>query len=224
MLPLVKAGYTIFTVNHRATPRFQYPAPLEDLQRAVRFIRFHASEYGIEADRIGAIGHSSGGHLVSLLGVLDGRGNPEDADPVNRVSAKVQCVVAQAANADFSQSSRNLFIVPLMGAVYSSDPNTEEGRRYREASPVTHVTAEDPPFLLIHGDTDGIVPFEQAGIMSSALKAVGVQGDVIRMRGAGHASTFPGAQNPREHVGPMIAWFDQHLKKYGNYSALIPAV
>ncbi len=90
--PLVEAGYTVFSINHRAAPRFQYPAAVEDAQRAVRYVRFHAEEFGIRPDRIGAVGGSSGGHLVSLLGVLDGWGDPEDPDPVNRESAKVQCV------------------------------------------------------------------------------------------------------------------------------------
>src|SRR5258708_2890852 len=74
--PLVAAGYTVFTVNHRALPRFRYPAAVEDVQRAVRFVRHNASRYGIRADRIGAAGGSSGGHLVSMLGTLDGNGNP----------------------------------------------------------------------------------------------------------------------------------------------------
>ena len=65
---LVEAGYTLFSVNHRAAPRFTYPAAVEDVQRAVRFIRFHADRYGINSERIGAIGGSSGGHLVSMLG------------------------------------------------------------------------------------------------------------------------------------------------------------
>ena len=69
---LVDAGYTVFTVNHRAAPRFRYPAAVEDVQRAVRFIRHHAAEYGVNADRIGATGGSSGGHLALMLGVLDG--------------------------------------------------------------------------------------------------------------------------------------------------------
>ena len=71
------AGYTVFAINHRQAPRFRYPAPIEDVQRAVRFIRFHASE-GITSDRIGAWGSSSGGHLVELLGTMDGKGDASD--------------------------------------------------------------------------------------------------------------------------------------------------
>ena len=75
--PVLAAGYTVFALNHRATHDFTYPAQVEDVQRAVRFIRFHANRYGINPDKIGAIGGSSGGHLVSMLGVLNGNEFPE---------------------------------------------------------------------------------------------------------------------------------------------------
>src|SRR5687768_15456371 len=91
-LPLVEVGYTVFTINHRAAPRFAYPAAVEDAQRAVRFVRHNAARLGIRGDRIGALGGSSGGHLVSMLGVLDGDGDAEDESAVNRESARVQCV------------------------------------------------------------------------------------------------------------------------------------
>ena len=91
---LVTAGYTVFVITHRASPRFHIPDIIEDVQRATRFIRANASRYGIRADRLGALGGSSGGHLVSMLGTLDGKGDPAASDPVDRESSKVQCVVA----------------------------------------------------------------------------------------------------------------------------------
>src|SRR5947209_2309359 len=108
--PLVAAGYTVFVVNHRALPRFHYPAAVEDVQRAVRFVRSNAGSFGIRADRIGAAGGSSGGHLVSMLGTLDGKGNANDSDPVERESAKVQCVVARAAPTNFLKLRGTLFL------------------------------------------------------------------------------------------------------------------
>ena len=101
-VPLAAAGYTVFGINHRASPRFRHPAHLEDAQRAVRFVRHHADDFGIDPERIGAMGGSSGGHLVSMLGVLDGSGAGEDSSPVNRESAKVQVVVARAAPTDLT--------------------------------------------------------------------------------------------------------------------------
>ena len=99
--PMLAVGYTVFTLNHRATPRFTYPAQVEDVQRAVRFIRYHADKYQINPDKIGAIGGSSAGHLVSMLGVLNGDEFPQDDSPINQVNAKVQCVIARAAPSDF---------------------------------------------------------------------------------------------------------------------------
>ena len=110
-LPLAAAGYTVFGINHRAAPRFRHPAHLEDAQRAVRFVRHHAAEYGIDPDRIGAMGGSSGGHLVSFLGVLDGDGVPMDPSPINRESAKVQAVVTRAAPVDLALSSGNIAVL-----------------------------------------------------------------------------------------------------------------
>ena len=211
--PLVAEGYTVFSLNHRATPRFRYPAPLLDVQRAVRFIRYHAQEYGIDPDRIGAVGGSSGGMLVSLLGVLDGKGDPEDPDAINRVGAKVQVVVARAAPVDQTRMSTSAPAALLFGARNSQDLQSEEARRYREASAINYVSADDPPFLLIHGDADQTIPFEQAGLMGDALKGVGVESRVIRIPGAGHGPTFHGAENPPDYIGAMTDWFDQHLKK-----------
>ncbi len=211
--PLVERGYTVFSLNHRATPRFQFPAPLEDVQRAVRFIRFHAEEYGIDPERIGAVGGSSGGHLVSMLGVLDGHGDRDDPDPVNGVSAKVQTVVARAARADLARGTPSVALALLIGARASQSPESEEGRRYWEASPVNFVTADDAPMLLLHGDADQTVPFEQGELMADALKAVGVQSTLFRIPGGGHGARFRGAQNPPDYIGAMIDWFDRHLKR-----------
>jgi acetyl esterase/lipase len=90
---LVGAGYTAFVINHRAAPRFHYQDALDDVQRAVRFIRFNRIRYALRSDRMGALGGSSGGHLVSLLGTLDGKGDAEASDPIQRESSKVQAVV-----------------------------------------------------------------------------------------------------------------------------------
>src|SRR5262245_12830840 len=86
--PLLDAGYTLFVMNHRQAPRFRYPAPIEDAQRAVRFIRGHAPDYGVRSDRIGAIGASSGGYLATMLGLLAGDGNQTDSDEVERLSGR----------------------------------------------------------------------------------------------------------------------------------------
>ncbi len=220
--PLVEQGYTVFSLNHRATPRFQYPAPVEDVERAVRFIRFHAEEYGIDPERIGAVGGSSGGYMVSMLGVLDGHGDPEDADPVNRVSAKVQTVVARAVPADLSLRGGGA-VALLLGAQLPRNFQPEEGqsekgrseeiRRYLKASPVHYVSPDDPPILLVHGDADTTVSIKQSELMIDMLKEAGVTTRLLRIPGGGHGPTFRGAENPPDYIGVMVDWFDTYLKR-----------
>ena len=221
------AGYTVFSINHRQAPRFRYPAPIEDAQRAVRYIRAHAPDYSVTSDRIGAWGSSSGGHLAELLGTMDGKGDGSDSDPVNRLSAKVQAVVALFAPADLvlmSGSRGTAAITALMGFAYQ-DPNVGppgvrraddfENRQYRDASPLTHVTADDAPTLLMHGDQDELVPIKQSELMESALKQAGVKVTLVKVAGGQHGPNFwfP-AGDPRlpDHLGQAIRWFDAQLK------------
>jgi len=215
---LLQAGYTVFAVTHRATPTFRYPAQIEDLQRAVRFIRHNAARFGIDAARIGGAGGSSGAHLISLLATMDGAGDPSDPDPVNRESAKVQCAVARAAPIDMFQMGPGLG-APLVALVLGArvDDTTPKGSpEYKTAwaaSPVNYVTADDPPMLLIHGDADRTVPFHQSEIMETALKKVNVPVKLIRIEGGDHGPDFPGAKNPPDYKAEMVKWFDTYLKR-----------
>ncbi len=220
-VPLAEAGYTVFNINHRAAPRFRYPAPIEDVQRAVRFIRYHAESFGIDPDKIGAMGGSSGAHLVSLMGVMDGAGDPTDPSPVNQVSSKVQAVVTRAAPMDLRQDPG----APLFG--YRSNatrPGSLEAKLLSDASPITYVTADDPPFLLIHGDADPVVPFELSEKMYGALKEAGVEAELIRVPGGGHGPRYEYNEivdgksvrkvpdNAPDYIGAMIGWFNTHLR------------
>jgi len=174
---LTEAGYTIFVATHRAAPRFHFPDAVEDAQRAVRWVRQNAERYGIVRDRIGALGASSGGHLVSMLGTLE---------TVSGLQA----------------------VTSFMGAPARFDP-----KRFRDAAPVTHVTPDDPPFLLIHGDGDKTVPFNQSEMMEGALRKAGVEVKLVRVPGGDHGSDFPGNTEKMDWPGMTLAWFDDHLKK-----------
>lgn len=210
--PLTEAGYTVFAVNHRASPRFRYPAAVEDVQRAVRFIRHNAQGYGIQAERLGAMGGSSGAYLVSLLGVLGGEGDAQDTDPINRESARVQCVVARATPADMRQMTHDRFAMSFMGMLPREPDTTVEMQTYREGSAICHVSKESPPFLLMHGDADTTVPFEQSVAMEAALREAGATVRLLRIAGGGHGGDFPGAADPPDYLGEMVAWFDTYLR------------
>ena len=215
---LLQAGYTVFTLTHRATPTFRYPAPLEDVQRAVRFIRHNAARFAIDPARLGGMGGSSGAHLVSLLATLDGAGEASDPDPVNRQSAKLQCAVARAAPTDLTHMNATLggpLVSLLLGArVDDATPkNSIEYKIASAASPVNYVSADDPPTLLIHGDADRTVPFHQSELLEAALKKVNVPVKLIRIEGADHGPDFPGAKNPPDYKAEMVKWFDTYLRK-----------
>jgi acetyl esterase/lipase len=212
---LLDAGYTLFAINHRATPRFPYPAGVEDAQRAVRFVRQNAQQFGIEPERIGAIGGSSGGYLVSMLGTKDAA-----AEETSASSSKVHAVVALYPATDllaFAKSSRgsnallSLFAGAYLGA--EADPDTAEARLYREASPVTHVSGDDAAFLLIHGDADRIVPFAQSELLYAALMRHDVPVELIRVEGGGHGDTAFTADGSAAYFDDMVRWLNVQLRQ-----------
>jgi acetyl esterase/lipase len=216
--PLLDVGFTLFTINHRSAPRFRYPAAVEDAQRAVRFIRHNAKRFGIRPDRIGAVGGSSGGYLVSMLGTMDGTGDAGDPDPINRESAKVQCVVARAAPSDLlNVTGGGPAAISFLGMILSTGPSLPpptslEYRTFRDASPVHYVTKDDPPFLLMHGDADPVVPFKHSEVMEQALKTAGIPTKLLRVGGGGHGPTFSDPANPPDYLGEMVRWLETHLK------------
>lgn len=209
---LTAAGYTVFAINHRALPRFVYPAAVEDARRAVRFIRHNANKYGIQPDRIGAKGGSSGGHLVSMLGLQNGAGDANSEDPVEQESAQVQCVIARAAPVDFILREKS---TPFLDFEHPEpgDTSSEAYQRHVEASPITYVTADAPPFLLLHGDADDIVHINQAEAMEKTFQDAGATVKLVCIPGGGHGPTFGNPDNPPDYKGEMINWLDTHLKK-----------
>ena len=216
--PLLRAGYTVFAVNHRAAPRFRYPAAIEDVQRAIRFIRLHAGDFGIDPARLGAVGGSSGGHLVCLAAMLGAPGTAGSRDPVNREPATLRCIVARAAPtdlrrmvADADEEGRG-YVVSFMG-----EPPGIAGPRagiYEEASPLSHVSRSCPPVLLIHGDADRTVPYQQSLAMEAALRASGATVRMVGIPGGAHGPDFGAEGTPRpdwpDYLGEMVSWFDRH--------------
>lgn len=214
---LLQAGYTVFAINHRAAPRFQYPAALEDVQRAVRFVRHNARQFRIDPDRLGGVGGSSGAHLVSLVALLGAPGIAEDPDPVNRQAATLQAVVLRAAPSDLKQLTTRVGAMAagsFMGRPFSNTPDVESA--YAAASPVSHVSASSPPVLLIHGDADDTVPFQQSVAMEAALRTAGVPVKLVRLEGGEHGTTF--TANSKAHrqlpetLVEMVLWLNRHLK------------
>jgi acetyl esterase/lipase len=215
---MVMAGYTVFSIDHRAAPIFHYPAQIEDAQRAVRYIRFHAKDYAIDPAHIGAAGYSSGAHLASLLGLLDGAGKPADRDPVNRESARVQCVIAGGMPAalvpaaDYANPEGFNLLSGLIGEAVQQPvtPGSSVYQKLMDASPIQYVKAGVAPFLLIHGDADELVPYADAEAMRILFVKSGVPVKVITVKGGTHGSTV--MDHNAEYGPEMVRWLDQYLR------------
>ena len=215
--PLLRAGYTVFAINHRAAPRFHYPAAVDDVQRAVRFVRHHARQFGVNPSRLGAVGGSSGAHLIGLVAMLGAAGVADDSDPVNREPATVQSVVLRAAPTDLRQmsgSGGSPNVVSFMERLPNGTPDDE--KVYNAASPIVHVSRSSPPVLLLHGDSDDTVPYQQSVAMEAALRRVNVAVKLLRVTDGEHGPNFGTAGNPHPQLpgifDEMIGWLDQHLK------------
>lgn len=200
-------GYVAATVGYRFCPQHWFPAQVEDVKCAIRYLRAHADKYNIDADRIGAVGFSAGAHLAMMLGVMDAQDGLNDSGGNDGVDSKVQAVVAFFGPTDFelplTEETQQLVRDFLGGSI-------EESRAvYKRASPVTYVSKGDAPSLLFQGTNDPLVPHAHAVRMADAMQAAGVPGRVELLIGAGHGW---GGDELAHTAAAMTTFFDQHLK------------
>ena len=199
--PLLNAkGFTVFAVRHGSSPRYPLSAIVSDVRRAVRFIRLHAGEYGVDANRIGVYGGSAGGQLALLLGTTADSGDPSASDAVLRESSRVAAVVANFPPTDLVRFVNRRF-VPALAALTEA-----EAARY---SPIRFVSPGAAPSLIVHGDADEAVPIIEGETMHEALMKAGVPASFMRIAGAGHA--FGGVDLERINAA-MVQWFERHLR------------
>lgn len=223
----LRRGYVVFAVVHGSQPKFTIPEVLEDMNRAVRFIRFHAKEYGVDPGRLAIAGCSAGGHLSLMIGTAGRPGNPQAKDPVDRESSRVQAVGCYYPPTDFlnyGEAGRDVFraLEEELGkfkAPFDFEELDEQDRRFvpitdiekRRAiaaaiSPVTHATPDDPPTLILHGDADKLVPIQQAEAMRNALEKAGVKVKLVVKKGEGH-----GWKDWMSDMSILADWFDENL-------------
>jgi acetyl esterase/lipase len=181
-------GYLVVSVNYRLYPAAQFPAMIQDVKCAVRSLRANAAQYNLDPNRVGAVGLSAGGHLVSLLGTTDESVGWDGGEYLEQ-SSRVQAVIAMAGVMDLSRKFPNADI-EAMKRVGFGEYNVVE------ASPISHVTPDDPPFLLIHGDRDEVVPVEQSQLMYNRLVQENVPAQLVVVKNANHSFTAPGGTTP----------------------------
>ncbi len=216
-----KQGYVCFNINYRLATKDsnKYPAQLDDVQRAVRWIRSKAVQYGIDPKHIGAFGESAGGYLVALLGTRDTRDNSDPA--LAQYSSRVTCVVDLAGPKDFTTKlpvepvDVESLVVNFLGKPRLDDPDS-----YREASPLFYVDKKTVPFLILHGTEDALVPLDQSVRFSEALHKAGVEASLIKLEGEGHEVK----QQMTLVVNKSVEFFNRHLKPNPAEASIVPCV
>lgn len=193
---LAEQGFAAACIGYRLLPEVQFPAPILDCKAAVRWVRANAAKHGIDPDRLGAIGGSAGGHLVAMLGTsshvkeLEGDGgNPG-------ISSRVHAVVAMATPAEMSRAAERAGIDQKMVALIS---------------PVTHVTKDSAPLLLLHGTKDTLVPMSQSELLLEKYQKAGAKAELVKIQDGIHAFWNGELWFP-DTMKRSVAFFREHLK------------
>lgn len=200
--PLSEAGFTWFTINYRLAPTHPWPACLDDVETAIRWVKAHAKEYKVDPNRISLIGESAGGHLVSMAGV---RSSGDTA---------VAAVVPFYAPHDLeTRAKQRRSIGPGLSGLFGirDEVNHANLKVLAEGSPTNHLKAGLPPFLLIHGDKDEQVAYEQSPQFQTKSKALGNRCELITIPGGIHGmGGWEKLGSP--YIKDMIAWLREVLK------------
>ena len=214
--PLLRRGYTIFPVYHISQPQATVMEIVEDVNRAVRFVRHNAREYGVDPQRLGVTGGSAGGHLSLMLATRGGPGPADAPDAVDRESSAVQAVAIFYPVTDLlnlGDSTENLHDGgPPKSFVKAFGPNSTNHEVWkvigREMSPIFHVSTNLPPTLIYHGDADTLVPLDQSQRYQAEARKLGRMVEVVVHHGGKH-----GWLSMLWDIRQFANWFDQYLRQ-----------
>jgi acetyl esterase/lipase len=177
-------GFVAVSVTYRLTDEAPFPAQIHDVKAAIRWLRAHAGEYGVDPARIGVWGDSAGAHLASLLALTDRVAALDGGCGTPGVSSAVQAVVARCTPTDFTDSPW-VEASPVLRKLFGGRPGAQ-GELRRLASPVCHAHPQAPPFLLVHGTEDELVPYRQATRLAEALRGHGTEVHLHTVPGGYH--------------------------------------
>jgi len=225
--PYLMKGYTVFEVCHGSAPKYNSLEIVSDLHRAVRYIRYNASKFGIEPNKLGITGASSGGYLSLMMGTSDTEADLNAKDPVDRVAGNVQAVACFFPPTDFLNFGQTGKV--SMGTGQLSDYRAafefslwnKQSKHFemisdstklleigRQISPIYHVTAQSAPTLIAHGDMDELIPLQQSKIFIAKLKELNVPCELMIKQGGAH-KVWPDIMN---YLVAFSDWFDKYLK------------
>ncbi|OWK37778.1 alpha/beta hydrolase [Fimbriiglobus ruber] len=207
-----RAGYAVATIHYRSPGKTPFPGPIQDGKAAVRFLRANASKYGLAADRIGVMGASAGGYGACMLGTTGPADGFDPPDGPADVSCRVQAVAALAAPVDLTKKTwpdlaEKMYLRPFLGAGYDENPAA-----YRKASPGTYATPDDPPFLLLHSPSDGVVNIAHSRAFADQLKRGGVE-VVLTELSSGVTVHIAKGQELEQTIQQVVPFFDKYLKR-----------
>jgi acetyl esterase/lipase len=222
---LTEKGYRVCAVVHGSRPLFTVEDAISDVQRAIRYARYTAQNDGATSVPVGVIGASAGGHLSLMAGMAGDTGVSESDDPVEQTSSRIQAVACYFPPTDFLNYGAphvnsletdigEQFAAPFQFRRHNEETRTlepvadpkEKLKLMEEVAPINHISPDDPPVRIIHGDKDKIVPIQQSEIFIEKLQQTGVKHDLIRRPGAGHGWLTIAADNEL-----LFDWLDEHL-------------
>jgi len=202
---LLDAGFTVLAVRHGSSPKYAIPEIVPDVRRAVRYIRLNARRLGVDPNRLGVWGGSAGGHLSLMLGNASDSGDPSAEDPVLRASDRVAAVVAYYPPVDLRPAARAASPDVTNTRYPALDFDPSEVETY---SPIVHTSSDDPPTLLIHGDSDALVDVSNSHELYAAFQEHGVESKMLIIPGADHG--FRG-EDAVLATAAMVDWFVHYL-------------
>lgn len=211
---LTQRGIVVAAVNYRLAPQYLWPAQIDDVKCAVRYLRANADQYGIDPTRIGAWGGSAGGHLVSMLGTA-GPSSGFDTGQYLQQSSGLEAVVDMFGPADLTAGGWGPSATSVIQQVFGAAPG-QDNSVLAHASPVTYVQPNDPPFLIFHGTGDAVVPLAQSQELASRLQAAGVSATLVMVQNGGHGFAPTGgpiSPTLQDITQTTVDFFVQHLQR-----------
>ena len=199
-LELLPQGYAVASIGYRVSSDAKFPAQVEDCKAAIRWLRANAARFALDPERFAIFGESAGGYLAAMLGTT---GDVKEFDVGENLeqTSRVQAVIDFYGPTDFLQNTFAVASAKTPEALLIGGPILDNKDKAAKANPIAYVTRDDPPFLLVHGDADKSVPFNQSELLEAALKKANVPVTFHAVKAGGHGGFSD------DRIGPMVTKF-----------------